>query len=114
MWWKVTLAVLGLIVVFFIGGLYAGAATFLQLTTGSMAGMSLMTLIEVSEQSSIQGLSVYLPWSWAVTAAITFLPVGMTLLLLMGRIKGPNDLHGNARFANNKEMEQFAYRGEYH
>jgi Na+-driven multidrug efflux pump len=76
--------------------------------------MSITTLMKASEQSTVHGVNVYLPWSWAVTAAITFFPVGVTLLALMGRIKGQDDLHGAARFANNKELEQFAYRGEYH
>lgn len=114
MWWKVTLAVLVLTVVFFVIGLYAGAALFLQLTTGSTAGMSAQTLFDASQQSQISGVNVYLPWSWAMTAALTFFPAGLFLLVLLSRIKPQDDLHGKARFANNKELEQFAYRGEYH
>ena len=113
MWWKVTLAVLVLMVVFFVGGLYAGAAVYLQLSTGSTAGMAMMTLIDTTRESQLNGVNAYLPWGWAVTAALTFLPVGVTLMALLSRFKPEDNLHGKARFANDRELEQFAYRGEY-
>lgn len=115
MWWKITLAVLILMAVFFVIGLYAGAATYLFLTTDSTAGTSFMTLFDANQQALSGRAEVWLPWSWAVTVGLTFLPAGVSILALLCRIKPQqSNLHGNARFANNKELEQFAYKGEYH
>ncbi|HDG9216639.1 TPA: hypothetical protein PBW31_006549, partial [Pseudomonas aeruginosa] len=56
---------------------------------------------------------LYVPWSWCVTAALTFLPVGVTLLAFMSRFSTKQSLHGDARFANERELRLFEYRGEY-
>ncbi|EGH17617.1 hypothetical protein Pgy4_32136, partial [Pseudomonas savastanoi pv. glycinea str. race 4] len=46
MWWRLTLLVIALMLVFFVAGLYAGGAMFLQLTQGHFAGLSWDTLWE--------------------------------------------------------------------
>jgi hypothetical protein len=56
---------------------------------------------------------LYLPWSWCLTVAITFFPVGVTLMAFFFRFKPTTSLHGNARFANAKELRAFEYDGEY-
>ncbi|EGH17461.1 hypothetical protein Pgy4_31316, partial [Pseudomonas savastanoi pv. glycinea str. race 4] len=56
---------------------------------------------------------LYVPWSWCVTAALTFLPVGVTLMAVFVRLKPKTSLHGDARFANDRELRQFEYQGEY-
>jgi hypothetical protein len=48
-----------------------------------------------------------------VTAAIMFLPVGFALMVFFFRLKPKTTLHGDVRFANNKELRQFEYKGEY-
>ncbi|PUA41537.1 hypothetical protein C5U62_31505 [Pseudomonas protegens] len=111
MWWKVSLVILVLMVLFFIGGLYAGGALFLWLTDGHTAALEVGTLFTASRLPWTDPRMEYLPWSWCVTVALTFLPVGMTLLALIGK-KGAS-LHGDARFANNRELRLFEYRGEY-
>lgn len=114
MWWKVFLAMLGLTGLFFVLGLYAGAAAYLQVTTGSTAGMGLTTLFDANAVAMRGVINAYLPWAWALTAAITLFPIGVLLLAYFSSGAAQNWLHGNARFANDRELKQFAYKGEYH
>jgi hypothetical protein len=44
---------------------------------------------------------------------VTFLPIGTTLLAFLMRFKQVSSLHGDARFATNRELKQFEYKGEY-
>lgn len=113
MWWKMTLLVLALMLVCFVGGLYAGGAVFLKLTTGSTVGMAWDTLWEARHMAITDRRMLYLPWSWCVTAAITFFPVAITLLVFFFNLKPTTSLHGNARFANERELRVFEYKGEY-
>ena len=113
MWWKVGLVILALTGIFFILGMYAGAAAYLQVTAGSIDGLSFWTLLDASRQALSGRGEVFLPWAWAVTAAVTLFPIGIWLCAILSRVNPQNTLHGNARFANNKELEQFAYKGEY-
>lgn len=113
MWWKMTLLVLVLMLVFFVGGLYAGGATFLKLTTGGTVGLSWDTLWEARHMAITDRRMLYLPWSWCVTAAITFFPLAVTLLVFFFRFKPTTSLHGDARFANARELRAFEYKGEY-
>lgn len=113
MWWKLTLLVLVLMVVCFVGGLYAGGALFLHLTAGSFMGLSWNTLWEARHIPLNDRRVLFLPWSWCVTAAITFLPVGITLFAILFKLKPKTSLHGDARFANDKELRLFEYQGEY-
>ena len=113
MWWKVTLAVAVLTVVFSVMGIYAGGALFLQLTDGNSNGVTWHTLIDAGRFSVTDRRLVYLPWSWCATAAIALLPIGVSLMALFMRMKPVSSLHGDARFANDKELSLFEYKGEY-
>ncbi|WP_034069992.1 hypothetical protein [Pseudomonas aeruginosa] len=113
MWWKVVLLVLVLILLFFIGGLYAGGALFIWLTDGNPWDVGFRTLFAASKLPLSDPRLLYLPWSWCVTAALTFLPVGVTLLAFVARLSKKQSLHGAARFANDRELRLFEYRGEY-
>lgn len=113
MWWKVSLSIVFMMAVCFVIGLYAGGAMFLHLTQGHFAGLSWDTLWETRKLAWNDRRMLYVPWSWCVTAALTFLPVGITLMALFVRLKPKTSLHGDARFANNRELRQFEYQGEY-
>lgn len=113
MWWKLTLFVLVLMLVFFVIGLYAGGAMFLHLTAGHLAALSWSTLWDARDTPLNDRRILYLPWSWCVTAAVTFMPAGVTVMAIFMRLKPTTSLHGDARFANNKELRQFEYKGEY-
>ncbi|WP_421556719.1 hypothetical protein [Pseudomonas kitaguniensis] len=114
MWWKITLMVLVLMVVCFVAGNYAGGAMFLKLTGGQLSALSFTTLWETRRLPLSDPRVLYVPWSWCVTAAITFLPVGFALMSFFMRLKPVSSLHGDARFANARELRQFEYKGEYH
>jgi len=113
MWWKLTLMVLLLMAVCFVGGIYAGGAVFLKLTDGPLSGVAWNTLWEARHLPFTDRRLLFLPWSWCVTAAITFLPVGFTLMAVIMRLKPRTSLHGDARFANANELRQFEYKGQY-
>ncbi|WP_054092982.1 hypothetical protein, partial [Pseudomonas savastanoi] len=100
MWWKVSLSIVVMMVVCFVIGLYAGGALFLHLTQGHFAGLSWDTLWEARKLPWNDRRMLYVPWSWCVTAALTFLPVGITLMAIFMRLKPKTSLHGDARFAN--------------
>lgn len=113
MWWKVTLAIVILTGLFFVLGLYAGGGLFLVLTQEDYSGVSWHTLLDASDIPLNDRRLVFLPWAWCATAAITFLPTGLTLLAFFLRLKPVSSLHGDARFANNAELRVFEYKGEY-
>ncbi|MGE6473155.1 hypothetical protein [Serratia proteamaculans] len=113
MWWKLTLVVIVMMGLFLVLGLYAGGWMFLLLTSGSLDDVTYRTLYDASTYALDDHRLVFLPWSWCVTAALTFLPVGLTLLALFAGFKPKRSLHGNARFANAQELRAFEYVGEY-
>ncbi|HDL7537457.1 hypothetical protein [Yersinia ruckeri] len=113
MWWKLTIAITIMMMVFFIIGLYAGGATYLAMIGGDFRQVTIMTLFNAGEIHLMDRNRLYLPWAWCVTAALTFLPVGMTLLALFLGTNKKSSLHGDARFANNSELRAFKYRGNY-
>lgn len=113
MWWKVTLMVLVMMLLCFIGGIYVGGALFLKLTDAPLTGLSWNTLWDAGNLPLSDRRLLYLPWSWCATAALTFLPVCFTVIALYGRLKPRTSLHGDARFANARELQQFEYKGEY-
>lgn len=45
---------------------------------------SLMTLFDLGKISLTDKSKIMLPWAWAVTAVITFLPTGITLFIFLG------------------------------
>lgn len=113
MWWKLTFVVIALMLVCFVAGLYAGGALFLHLTEGHFAELSWGTLWDARHLSLTDRRVLYLPWSWCLTAAITLLPAGITVMAIFIRLNPKTSLHGDARFANEKELRQFEYQGEY-
>lgn len=113
MWWKVTLAVVIFTALFFVLGLYAGGGLFLLLTREEYSLVSWHTLLDASDIALNDRRLMFLPWAWCATAAITFLPLGITLLAFFLGLKPVSSLHGNARFANNAELRLFEYKGEY-
>ena len=114
MWWKITLAILILTALFFVLGLYAGGGLFLLLNHDQYSGVTWHTLLDASDGIALNDRRlVFLPWAWCATAAITFLPIGLSLLAYFMRLKPVTSLHGNARFANNAELRVFEYKGEY-
>ncbi|WP_324729664.1 hypothetical protein [Pseudomonas chlororaphis] len=113
MWWKITLVVLVLTALFFVLGVYAGGALFLLLTGGGYSSVTWHTLLDAADLAWNDRRLVFLPWAWCATAAITFLPIALTLLSYFLRLKPVSSLHGDARFANNKELALFEYSGEY-
>lgn len=112
MWWKITLMVLVLMAIFFVVGLYAGGAFFLRMT-GDQVIMAWDTLWNARLLPLSDRRLFFLPWAWSVTAAITFLPAGLVLMAMVLRLKPKTSLHGDARFANDRELRQFEYQGEY-
>ncbi|EEF2701803.1 hypothetical protein FVB86_20695 [Salmonella enterica] len=108
---KLLTVILVLVVVFFIIGLYAGGWTWLYFLGVPNPSPSLFTLLDQGGVHSLTDKAkMLLPWAWCVTAAITFLPVGITLLALFGRSDGNRqDLHGSARFANKRELKRIWY-----
>lgn len=113
MWWRLTLLVLVMMVVCAVLGLYAGGALFLKLTGASLWQVQWDTLWQARHLAWNDPRMLYLPWSWCLMAALTFLPVGLTLISLLYRLKPKTSLHGDARFANARELKMFEYRGEY-
>lgn len=113
MWWKIMLMVLVMMAVCFVGGVYAGGALFLKLTGSPVSGLTWNTLWDARHLPFTDRRLLFLPWSWCATAALTFLPVCLTLVALWTRLKPRTSLHGDARFANARELKQFEYRGDY-
>jgi len=113
MWWKVTLGVLLLMVGCFIGGVYAGGALFLKLTDTPISDLSWNTLWDARHLPLSDRRLLFLPWALCATAALTFLPVCFTVIVLFMRLKPRTSLHGDARFATAHELRQFEYKGEY-
>jgi hypothetical protein len=113
MWWRILLFIIILTAVLFVIGLYAGGAMYLALTYGDWHKVSIYTLLNAGDFSLTNRQKIFLPWSWCITAALTFLPTAMTLIAMLGRGNTNSALHGNARFANNKELKAFKYKGNY-
>ncbi|WP_375122195.1 hypothetical protein [Pseudomonas sp. LW8] len=112
MWWKISLIVLVLMAFFFVAGLYVGGVFFLLVTGQAIDAVTWHTLIDVSSMTLNDRGTMYLPWAWCATIALTFFPLALTLLALFSR-KPTSNLHGNARFANNAELRIFEYKGPY-
>jgi type IV secretion system protein VirD4 len=113
MWWKLTLAILVLMAFCFLGGLYVGGGIFLAVTGGDFRTVTYMTLISAGDFSMTDRQLMFLPWSWCVTIAITFLPLLLAIFVwFLGKTK-KTSLHGNARFATDKELKVLEYTGSY-
>lgn len=109
---KLFFVIAGLTVVFFLVGLYLGGWVWLWLCDDRMVSPNLMTLLQQGTLSLTDKRKMMLPWAWCVTAAITFLPVGFSLLAFFsgGKNRGDN-LHGEARFATKNELRKIWYTG---
>lgn len=95
-------------------GNYAGGALYLYLAGVPVTDVTWETLYN----------GVHLPykhpdfssaiWGSVLAAWIVFLPVLITIVVIWLVLLPKNQsLYGNARFANNKEMEVFHYKGDY-
>lgn len=113
MWFRLVLMIILLMIAFFVAGLYAGGAFFLTMTGGDLTSVSYHTLWDARTLPFSDHRLLYLPWSWCITAALTFLPTGFVLLSVFLRLKPVTKLHGDARFANEAELRLFRYEGEY-
>ncbi|WP_426102953.1 hypothetical protein [Pseudomonas sp. PSPC3-3] len=114
MWWlAIVFAVLVLTALCFVLGIYAGGWLFLVLNQEEYMGVSWHTLLDASKLTLDDYRLVFLPWAWCATAAITLLPIGITVLALLMKFKRVSSIHGDARFANNTELKLFEYKGEY-
>jgi hypothetical protein len=114
MWWKISLFVLVASIVFAVLGVYAGGALFLFLTEGDPATVTWHTMYDASKVGwgLDDGKLMYLPWCVCLAIGMTFLPLVLTVIaLFIG--KGVSSLHGDARFANDKELALLDYKGEY-
>lgn len=109
---KLFLVIAGLTGVCFLIGLYAGGWVWLRLCADPLSSPGLMTLLDQGELSLTDKSKMLLPWAWCVTAAITFLPTGVTLFAFAGMGEGrQRHLHGNACFANRRELRKIWYTG---
>lgn len=102
------------VVICIVIGNYAGGALYLHLAGYSFSEVTWWTLYN----------GVHLPyrhpefssaiWGSVLTAWIIFLPVLVVVVVLwLHFIPKNNSLYGNARFANNRELEVFHYKGDY-
>jgi len=93
---------------------YSGGALYLYLAGMPASSVSWDTLYN----------GVHLPykhhdfssaiWGSVLAAWIVFLPVLITIVTIWLYLLPKNkSLYGNARFANNKELEAFHYKGDY-
>lgn len=107
---KVFLLILLMTAIFFVIGLYAGGWAWYSMTGYHRGTPGLFTLLSQGEISLTNKGKVMLPWAWCVTAAITFLPVGLTVLSFLAKTdNSQNNLHGRARFANRRELRKIWY-----
>ncbi|EQB98964.1 hypothetical protein B738_21183 [Photorhabdus temperata subsp. temperata M1021] len=94
-------------------GNYSGGALYLYLSSVPVSHVTWWTLYN----------GVHLPfkhpdfasaiWGSVLTAWIMFLPVLVVIIVLWLHFMPKSSLYGNARFANDRELEPFHYKGEY-
>ncbi|PHM25041.1 hypothetical protein [Xenorhabdus budapestensis] len=96
-------------------GNYSGGALHLYLSDVSVSQVTWWSLYH----------SVHLPfqhpdfasavWGGVLAAWIAFLPVFVAIIFLwLYFMPKTKSLYGNARFANNRELEPLHYKGDYH
>lgn len=114
MWWiAIVVAIVVLTALCAALGIYAGGWLFLMLTDGDYSAVSWHTLLDATKLNLNDARLVYVPWAWCATAAISLLPIGISLMAFLMRLKGVSSLHGAARFATSSELKVFEYTGEY-
>lgn len=111
--WKIAIAIIVLMMAFFMIGLYVGGGVYLLLIGGSFGQATLTTLMDLGEFSLTHRQKMFLPWAWCVTVAFTFLPMGLTFFALLIVKNKKTNFHGDARFANKKELNAFKYKGNH-
>lgn len=95
-------------------GNYSGGMLYLYLADMPLSSVEWSTLYD----------GVHLPykhhdfasaiWGSVLAAWIVFLPVFVAIITVwLYLLPKSNSLYGNARFANNKELEPFHYKGDY-
>lgn len=110
MTFKLFMLILVLTLICFVIGLYMGGWAWYAMTGDQHGSVGLLTLMNQGEISLTNKAKAMLPWAWCVTAAITFLPTGISLLSFLARKdNSQNNLHGRARFANRRELRKIWY-----
>jgi len=95
-------------------GNYSGGALYLYLSDIPASNVSWYTLYNGIHLNYKDKNFVNAVWGCAIAAWIVFLPVLISVITIWTYLRPNNKgLHGNARFANNKEMEKFHYKGDY-
>ena len=98
---------------FFVLGLYAGGVLFLLLTHADMSLVRWDTLFWAWGLPVTDERFPIVPWASCVTAGLTFLPGIVMLMAFYAPRFRKAKLHGNARFANDRELRPYLYRGNY-
>lgn len=107
---KLFFLILLLTVFCFVIGMYAGGWAWYALTDYRKGIPGVMTLLSLGDISLTDKGKTMLPWAWCVTAVITFLPTGITLISVLARRDNTrNNLHGKARFAKRSELRKIWY-----
>lgn len=107
---KLFLMILLLTAICFVIGLYAGGWAWFAMTGFQKNVPGVFTLLSLGDISLTDKGKTMLPWAWCVTAVITFLPTGITLISILARMDNiQNNLHGKARFANRRELRRIWY-----
>lgn len=95
-------------------GNYAGGALYLYLSGVPVSQVTWWTLYNGVHLPFRHPDFSYAVWGSVLTAWIIFLPVLITFIVLwLYLMPKNNSLYGNARFANNRELESLHYRGDY-
>lgn len=107
----ISLIILVMMIIMFVVGLYAGGWFWLSTNGYENLSPSITTLID---QGGINSLTdeakEMLPFAWCFPVALAFAPLILSLFVLLGGSgKGHKNLHGNARFANRREIKKVWY-----
>lgn len=95
-------------------GNYSGGALYFYLAKIPVSNVTWYSLYDGIHLSVKDRNFVNAVWGAALAVWIIFLPVMVTLITIWSYMRPNNKgLHGNARFANNKELERFHYKGDY-
>lgn len=102
------------LILFSIIGIYSGGALYLYLMNDDVSFVTYKTLYTALHLPFRSAGFANAIWSACLTVWIALLPVFVLIVFLfMHFMKRKESLYGNARFANNKELEPFHYTGDY-
>jgi hypothetical protein len=101
------------VILFSVLGNYAGGALYLHLSGVPATQVTWWTLYEGIHLPFKHHNFASAVWGSVLTAWIVFLPVLiMVIYLWLYFMPKSGSLYGNARFANNKELEVFHYKSD--